>query len=97
MPYYPEDETEDIRHGFELHSSLHRLIAEYANIPIGEVENLDIIDYMILRFDAYVSALNRTKSGQEYLVNAWCRIQTEPDRDALRPFMKKGGAVGGRR
>jgi len=71
------------------------MIAEYANISIAEIPDLDMIDYLILRFDAYVSALNRTKAGQEYLVNAWCRIQTEPDRDALRKLMTGGGAIRG--
>ncbi|MBP3413174.1 MAG: hypothetical protein J6K89_07925 [Oscillospiraceae bacterium] len=72
-----------------------RLIADYAHISIADINDLDIIDYLILRFDAYVQALSRTKEGREYLVNAWNRIQTEPDRAALRSLMAQGGGIRG--
>ena len=70
------------------------MIAEYAGLSIPEVCALDLIDYLILRRDAYISLLSRTKSGQEYLENAWCREQTEPDRAALRELIAGGAARG---
>lgn len=94
LPYYPEDEGEEVRHGFKIHTTINRLVADYANLPLPTIGELDIIDYLILRFDAYVQALSRTKDGQDYLVNAWCYAQTEPDRAGLRKLLAGGAARG---
>lgn len=83
-----------MRHGFKISTSFPRLVAEYAGLSIPEVECLDMIDYLILRRDAYIRALSRTRKGEEYLVNAWCYRQTEPDRAALREMMEGGAARG---
>jgi hypothetical protein len=42
--------------------------------------------------DAFITMLNQTEHGQEYLRNAWRMEQTEPDRKALR--RKFGGKEG---
>jgi hypothetical protein len=42
--------------------------------------------------DAFITMLNQTENGQEYLRNAWRMEQTEPDREALRS--KFGGKEG---
>ncbi len=70
------------------------MVADYAHLSIPEVNALDLIDYLILRRDAYIRALSRTKDGEEYLVNAWCYAQTEPDRAGLRQLMAGGAARG---
>ena len=65
-------------------------MAEYAGISILEVDDLDWIDYLILRRDAWISRLNETEKGREYLSNAWRMEQTEPDRKRLRKQFGKG-------
>lgn len=41
-------------------------------------------DYLLLLRDAVIHSLSQTKSGRDYLNNAWILTQTEPDRKALR-------------
>ena len=41
-------------------------------------------DYLLLRRDAFISRLNASEKGQEYLDKAYMLEQTEPDRKALR-------------
>lgn len=45
---------------------------------------MDIIDYLTYRRDAFISRMNETEKGQEYLDKAWRLDQTKPDRDSLR-------------
>lgn len=94
MPYYPEDDDGDVRHTYQIYTTVPHMVAEYAGLSIPAVCALDMIDYLILRRDAYISLLSRTKAGQEYLENAWCREQTEPDRAALRELIAGGAARG---
>ena len=49
-----------------------------------EVEDLDYIDYLRLRRDAFITMLSQTEKGQEYLDNAWILEQTAPDKKSLR-------------
>lgn len=86
MPYYPE-EAEEVRHSYSLSTGGPRMVAEYARMSVPETLELNIIDYMTLRRDAYIHALSKTQKGQEYLENAWLREQTEPDRAGLRKLI----------
>lgn len=56
-----------------------------------EVEELDYIDYLIYRRDAFISRMSQTEKGEEYLNNAWRLEQVKPDRDSLRKQFGKGG------
>lgn len=58
-------------------------MAEYTGLNFFEVGQLDYLQYLIWRRDAYIHMLSRTEAGQEYLDNAWRMEQTEPDRAAL--------------
>ena len=59
-------------------------MAEYTGLTLVEVREMEYIQYLILRRDAYIYMLSRTEAGQEYLDNAWRMEQTEPDRAGLR-------------
>lgn len=48
------------------------------------MSQLNYLQFLIWRRDAFISRLNQTESGREYLNNAWRMEQTEPDRVALR-------------
>lgn len=66
------------------------MVAEYSGLNLLEVGQLDYIDFLILRRDAFIHRLSRSEAGQEYLDNAWRMEQTEPDRAGLRKqFGKK--------
>ena len=56
-----------------------------------EVEELDYLDYLLFRRDAFINRMNQTEKGVEYLNNAYRLEQTEPDRDKLRKKFGKEG------
>ena len=59
-------------------------MAEYTGLNFFEVSELDYMQYLIWRRDAYIHKLSQSEAGQEYLDNAWRMEQTEPDRRGLR-------------
>ena len=59
-------------------------MAEYTGLNFLQIEQLDYIEYLTYRRDAFITRLNQSEAGQEYLRNAWRMEQTEPDRAALR-------------
>ena len=71
------------------------MVAEYTGLSFFEVAQLNYLQYLVWRRDAYIHMLSRTEAGQEYLDNAWRIEQTKPDRAALRKKLK-GGANGGK-
>ena len=56
-----------------------------------EVEELDYLDFLRYRRDAFIYLMSKSKEGEEYLNNAWRLEQTAPDRDRLREKFGKGG------
>ena len=64
-------------------------MAEYAGLSLLQVRELDYVQYLIWRRDAYIHMLSRTEAGQEYLDNAWRMEQTKPDRLGLRKKLGK--------
>ena len=70
-------------------------MAEYAGLSLLEIRELDYIQYLIWRRDAYIYMLSRTEKGQEYLDNAWRMEQTAPDRVRLRKKLGKEVASDG--
>lgn len=67
------------------------MVAEYTGLTMLQVEELDYIDYLIYRRDAFIYALKATEKGREYLDNAWRIEQTEPDKKSLREQFGKEG------
>lgn len=59
-------------------------MSEYTGLSFLEVGQLDFLEYLTYRRDAFIHALSRTTAGEEYLDNAWRMEQSEPDRAALR-------------
>ena len=64
-------------------------MAEYTGLTLVEVRQLEYVQYLIWRRDAYIYMLSRTEAGQEYLDNAWRMEQTEPDRPSLRKKLNR--------
>ena len=60
------------------------MVSKYTGLNIVEVENLDIIDYLSYRRDAFIYELSKTEKGREYLSNAYRMDLTKPDRKSLR-------------
>lgn len=67
------------------------LVSEYTGLNILQVEELDILDYLLYRRDAFIYRMSQTEKGEKYLDNAWRLEQTKPDRESLRKKFGKEG------
>lgn len=67
-------------------------MSNYTGLNFHEIEQLELIQFLTWRRDAYIYMLTRTEEGQEYLDNCWRMEQTEPDRESLRRKIGKGGS-----
>ncbi len=67
------------------------LVAQYTGLNILQVEDLDYLDYLIYRRDAFIYFMSQTEKGEKYLDNAWRLEQTKPDRESLRKNFGKEG------
>ena len=67
------------------------LVAQYTGLNILQVEELDYIDYLMYRRDAFIYRMSQSEEGEKYLNNAWRLEQTKPDRDSLRNKFGKEG------
>lgn len=67
------------------------LVSKYTGLNILEVEELDYIDYLIYRRDAFIYRMSQTEEGEKYLNNAYRLEQTKPDRESLRKKFGKEG------
>lgn len=56
-----------------------------------QVNDLDYLDYLIYRRDAFIYFMSQTEKGEKYLDNAWRLEQTTPDRESLRKKFGKEG------
>lgn len=70
-------------------------MSEYTGLPLPAVYDLNLIEFLTYRRDAFIWKMSRTEKGTEYLDNAWRCEQTEPDREALRKFKRKEGVQNG--
>ena len=71
-------------------------MADYARISLPEVEQLDYLDYLIYRRDAFIFETSKTEHGRKYLENAYRLEQTKMSkgsRSKLREMFGKGVAV----
>lgn len=59
-------------------------MSEYTGLNFLEVGQLDLIQYLLWRRDAFIYQCSQTESGKEYLNNAWRMEQTKPERAKLR-------------
>lgn len=71
-------------HNYVITTVWEHLVSEYTGLNIIEVEELDILDYLTFRRDAFIDRMSKTEKGVEYLNNAWRLEQTAPDRKKLR-------------
>ena len=78
-------------HNYTIITSDERLVAQYTGLNILQVEELDYLDYLIYRRDAFIYFMSQSEKGEEYLNNAWRLEQTEPDRESLRKKFGKEG------
>lgn len=67
------------------------MIYEYSGLDFFKIQQLDYLDYLTLRRDAFITKMNQSEKGQEYLNNAYRLEETKPNRDKLRNHFGKEG------
>ena len=80
IPHYPVEEDEDTVK-YNRYTTSDKLVADYANLSIYEVDKISILDYWLLERDAFIGKLSQTEKGREYLNNAYRLTCTEADAD----------------
>lgn len=70
------------------------MVAEYTGLNFRDIWDMNYIQYLTWRRDAYINWLERSQTGQEYLKNAWRMEQTKPDRARLREQLKEAPSNG---
>lgn len=76
---------------FDIPTYWEHLVHEYTGLNVNEIEELEYIDYLQYRRDAFIHSANQTEEGREYLENAYTLTQTKPDRLRLRELFGKKG------
>lgn len=71
-------------HQYRTETWYKNLVSVYTGLNFEQIKRLNYIEFLTYRRDAFITRLNQTEAGQEYLRNAWRCEQTEPDRAALR-------------
>ncbi|MDE6707852.1 MAG: hypothetical protein K2K06_07435 [Oscillospiraceae bacterium] len=90
MPYYPyvQDNAEQYSYQYPVETFWKQLVSEYTGLNFLQIGELNFLQYLAWRKDAYIRKLEQSKAGCEYLENAWRMGQTKPDRQALRKKLK---------
>jgi hypothetical protein len=69
-----------------------RLVSGYTGLNFHQVGQLDYGTYLLWLRDAYISELNRSEEGRQYLEDCWRMEQTKPDRGKLSAKFGKGAS-----
>ena len=67
------------------------MVSRYTGLTMLEVEELNYLDYLRYRRDAFIYYTSQTEKGQDYLDKAYRLEQTKPDRESLRNKFGKEG------
>lgn len=77
--------------GYEIETYGRYLVSTYTGLNFLEVNQLNYVDYLRYRRDAYIQRCSSTPEGKEFLRECRRMEQTKPDRDKLRRITEKGG------
>ena len=56
----------------------------YTGLNFHQISQLNYLEYLQYRRDAFINWLSQSEKGREYLDNAWRMEQTKPEREKLR-------------
>ena len=89
IPYYPKKKNDSKENPYLIETIEYKTISKYLNIPLFEVEELDVVEYRFYLREAFIYNCSMTEEGIEYLINAKRLETTEPDRKSIREFNKQ--------
>lgn len=80
LPYYKTEKSpNDVK--YTIYTELDKLVSDYSNISLYEIDDILITEYWLILRDAFIYRLSQTEKGREYLKNAYRLTQTEADED----------------
>lgn len=85
-----QDDAETHSYEYTVITFWKQIVSEYTGLNFVQIGELNFLQYLEWRKDAYIRKLEQTETGREYLDNAWRMEQTEPDRKSLRQKLKRG-------
>ena len=85
-----QDDAETHSYEYTVITFWKQIVSEYTGLNFVQIGELNFLQYLEWRKDAYIRKLEQTEVGREYLDNAWRMERTEPDRKSLRQKLKKG-------
>lgn len=91
-PYYPGKTEDDEGHQWIIYTVEEKIVSDYTGLKLMEVEELDLVEFLVYKRDARIYNLQQTEEGREYLKDAWRIEQTKPDKESLREKHGKQGA-----
>lgn len=71
-------------HRYSSRTWFFHLVSAYTGLNFLQVKQLNYVEYLQYRRDAFINWLGKTEKGQEYLDNAWRMEQTHMDKAKLR-------------
>lgn len=83
IPYYPKDDGKE-KNPYIIETLEYKTVSKYLNIPLFEVEELDVVEYRFYLREAFIYNSSMTEEGIEYLKNAKRLEEVNPDREGLR-------------
>lgn len=95
LPYYPTAADDRAHEQYDTATYWKHVVAGYTGLNFQEIDRLNYVTFLQYRRDAFIQRCRSTAAGQEYLDNAWRMEQVEPDRDALRKKLSRGGRASG--
>lgn len=90
--YAPSEDAGD--HYFNNETWARGMVAQYTGLNFLQLGELNYIQFLLWRRDAFIHRMEQTEAGREYLRNAWRMTQTKPDRLRLRRKYGKESANG---
>lgn len=63
-----------------------KAIADYTGLNFNEIRELPFTEYLLYRRDSWITNMQQTEQGQEFLKTLWRLQQTEADINAVRKF-----------
>lgn len=69
------------------------MVKDYTGLNFKQIQKMDLDEYLFYMREAYISELQQTEEGREYLYNCYRITQTKPEREKIREQIRrqKGG------
>lgn len=88
MPHYPNGQTEAAEYTYIAETRAEKLVIDYLNISIFDVQEMPIDLYLYFMRESYIYTLSQTEKGRKYLEDCYRMTQTKPDRKKIREKIK---------